>query len=268
MLDNQGKLLKMLRGMSIAAGDIPITCKLRTGVSDKKHTAGKLLVKLQSEACISMVTLHGRSRQQRYARSANWSYIAECAAQIKAYRIAEEKVDLKGSQAEVGDLPSLAFVGNGDVYSYEDWNRNMLSGVDACMIGRGALIKPWIFDEITAQQHIDKTATERLNMLGEYCRNGLCYWGTDQMGVDKTRRFFLEFMSFHHRYVPISFTNQAPLAMNERAPAWTARDETEALLASTDCGDWIKLSEIFLGKAADSFKFIPKHKANMVESEG
>lgn len=267
LLDNQGKLIKILKGMSLIAGPTPITCKIRMGVSDKKPTAGKLLAKLNAEACVSMVTLHGRSRQQRYARSADWTYIAECATNVRAYHARCGDTDLRSTHGEYGYDTRMAFIGNGDVYSYTDWNAHMTSGVDGCMIARGALIKPWIFEEITAQQHIDKSSSERLNMIGEYCRHGLNYWGSDAMGVDKTRRFMLEFMSFHHRYVPVGLLER-PLAMNERSPQWTGRNEMETLLGSEDFRDWIKISEMFLGKAADSFNFIPKHKTNMVEGEG
>lgn len=247
---------------------VPITCKIRTGVSDKKNTAGKLLARLSSEACVSMVTLHGRSRQQRYSRNADWAYISECAAQIKQYQAQLSEDDLRGRSAEYGyDIP-MAFLGNGDIYTFEDWNRHMTSGVDGCMIARGALIKPWIFEEIAAQQHIDKTATERLAMLEQYCKNGLAYWGSDQYGVDKCRRFMLEFMSFHHRYTPIGLLEHGPLPMNERAPPVIFRNEQEQLLASPDAADWVKISEMYLGKASESFKFLPKHKANMAEVEG
>ncbi|CCG84345.1 protein of unknown function [Taphrina deformans PYCC 5710] len=268
LLDNQGRLVKILKGMSMVSGAIPITCKIRTGVSDKKNTAGKLLARLNAEACVSMVTLHGRSRQQRYSRSADWTYIADCATQIKSYQAQLSEEDLRSRHAEFGYDTSMAFLGNGDIYTYEDWNNHMQAGVDGCMIARGALIKPWIFEEITAQQHLDKSASERLAMIQQFCHNGLAYWGADQMGVDKTRRFMLEFMSFHHRYTPVGLLERGPLPMNERAPTVVYRNEQEKLLASESCSDWIKVSELFLGKASDQFKFLPKHKANSIEAEG
>jgi tRNA-dihydrouridine synthase len=41
----------------------------------------------------------------------------------------------------------LQLIGNGDVFSYTDWNEHVGAGdgaLAACMIGRGALIKPWV----------------------------------------------------------------------------------------------------------------------------
>lgn len=40
----------------------------------------------------------------------------------------------------------------------------------------------------------------------------------------------------------------------------------ETLLASGDSRDWVKISEMFLGKSPDSFNFLPKHKSNAYNS--
>ncbi len=41
----------------------------------------------------------------------------------------------------------------------------------------------------------------------------------------------------------------------------------ETLLASGDSRDWVKISEMFLGPAPESWTFIPKHKSNAYGSE-
>jgi tRNA-dihydrouridine synthase 3 len=46
------------------------------------------------------------------------------------------------------------------------------------MIARGAIIKPWIFEEIEKRQHLDKSATERLEMLKQFAHWGLEHWVT------------------------------------------------------------------------------------------
>ena len=176
--------------------------------------------------------VHGRSREQRYTKVADWEYIKTCAA-------AAQPVPL---------------FGNGDMLSFEDYNHQLsTSGVDGIMIARyilitlpipsqqrqtvygiiiistqcimllgfddrGALIKPWIFKEIKEQRHWDISSSERLDILRCYVNYGLEHWGSDSQvcdshqkfnsrtillliqGVENTRRFLLEWLSFLYRY--------------------------------------------------------------------
>ncbi|KAH3719598.1 hypothetical protein DPMN_062449, partial [Dreissena polymorpha] len=80
-------------------------------------------------------------------------------------------------------------------------------------------------------RHWDIRSTERLDMLRDYVNYGLDHWGSDHQGVENTRKFLLEWLSFLHRYIPI----------NERPPYYQGRDDLETLMASPNCGDWIKI---------------------------
>jgi len=135
------------------------------------------------------------------------------------------------------------------------------------MVARGALIKPWIFEEVEAQQYLDKSSSERLDMLGNFSKFAIEHWGSDEYGVNIARRFMCEFISFTHRYIPVGIMERLPPKLNERPPTWVGRNEMETFLASTDYKDWIKITEMFLGKASDDFQFVPKHKSNAYETK-
>lgn len=257
LLDAPSKLEKMIRGMNAVSGEIPVTAKIRMGTRDNKPTALKTIERLAlggyesrdrlgAPGCAA-ITLHGRSRQQRYTKSADWSYIAECAALIKSYNEKNDEVtdtirepDARTQANTPGGKPY--FIGNGDCYSHVDYLDHIQNaGVDAVMVARGALIKPWIFEEIEKGQYIDKSATERLGYVEKFVRYGLEAWGSDEVGVGQTRRFLLEWLSFAHRYVPVGILDHLPPSLQDRAPFYRGRDDLETLLASDNYLDWLKI---------------------------
>ncbi|KAJ5658847.1 tRNA-dihydrouridine(47) synthase [Penicillium longicatenatum] len=277
LLDHHSKLEKIIRGMNMVSQEIPITVKIRMGVRDNYPTALKLTERLilggyESSLLgvgppgVAAITLHGRSRQQRYTKEADWSYIADCAALIKRMN---EKTDVATDTIREPDARfqpnggKTYFLGNGDCYSHADYDNHVKNaGVDSVMVGRGALIKPWLFEEIQTGQYLDKSASERLAYIEKFAKYGLEAWGSDEHGVGTTRRFMLEWLSFAHRYVPIGLLEYLPPHINDRPPAWRGRNEMETLLGSDNYKDWIKISEMFLGPAHKDFKFEPKHKSN------
>ncbi|NWI48911.1 DUS3L synthase, partial [Calyptomena viridis] len=242
LMTRSNKFEQIVRGMNSVL-DVPLTVKIRTGVQEKVNVAHKIIPRIR-EWGASMVTLHGRSREQRYTRSADWEYISQCA------RIASP----------------MPLFGNGDILSYEDANRAMETGVSGIMIARqvpvGALIKPWLFTEIKEQRHWDISSRERFDILKDFTNYGLEHWGSDTQGVEKTRKFLLEWLSFLCRYIPVGLLEHLPQRINERPPYYLGRDYLETLMASQNVDDWVKISELLLGPVPASFTFLPKHKAN------
>ncbi|XP_063214288.1 tRNA-dihydrouridine(47) synthase [NAD(P)(+)]-like isoform X3 [Chroicocephalus ridibundus] len=238
LMTRSNKFEQIVRGMNSVL-DVPLTVKIRTGVQEKINVAHKIIPKIR-EWGASMVTLHGRSREQRYTRGADWDYIAECA------KIASP----------------MPLFGNGDILSYEDADRAMQMGVSGIMIARGALIKPWLFTEIKEQRHWDISSSERFDILKDFTNYGLEHWGSDTQGVEKTRKFLLEWLSFLCRYIPVGLLEHLPQKINERPPYYVGRDYLETLMASQNVDDWIRISELLLGAVPTNFTFLPKHKAN------
>jgi tRNA-dihydrouridine synthase 3 len=257
LMESHSRLEKMLRGMNHVSGEVPVSIKIRMGTKDKNPTALKLAERLVlggTEARqqglgppgVAAITLHGRSRQQRYTRQADWEYISECAALIKRLN---EKGDAAADTINEADGRDQApggkvyFLGNGDCYSHVDYYRAIEeSGVDSVMIARGALMKPWIFEEIQAGQYLDKSASERLCLVEMFSIYGLETWGSDEQGVGTTRRFLLEYLSFTYRYVPVGLLEYLPPNIQDRPPTFKGRNELETLLASDNYKDWIKIS--------------------------
>lgn len=57
VLDAPGKLGKILIGMNIALGEVPVTIKLRTGVKDGRNTAHRLMPRIASEWGVGCMTV-------------------------------------------------------------------------------------------------------------------------------------------------------------------------------------------------------------------
>lgn len=256
LMQRRSKFTRLVWSVSRVV-DVPIGVKMRTGVTTTNSNAHALIPDL-AQAGASWVTVHGRSRKQRYSKLANWDYIVnECA-----------------SAARRSNIPLL---GNGDIYNWRDvvryWDGGECAnaGISSVMVARGALIKPWIFTEIKERRDWDIRSSERLDIYKQFAKFGLDHWGADQKGVENTRRFLLEWLSFLYRYVPIGLLergNESVLSMSHRAPFFRGRDDLETLLGSPQSQDWVSITEMFLGKAPEGFSFKPRHKSNAWDGGG
>jgi len=225
----------------------PLTLKMRTGFADTldARVAHILAPQLPSWGVASL-TLHGRSRAQRYCRTADWGYVAQVAAAARA-------VDLQ-------------VVGNGDVMSWQEQEAHVAAGVATCMLARGALVKPWLCTEVKERRDWDISSGERLGLLQTFARHGLEHWGSDAQGVATTRRFLLESLSFLHRYIPLGLLERLPQRLNQQPPAYVGRNDLETLMASPAAEDWVRLTTMLLGPPPPGWKFAPKHKSNAYAS--
>ncbi|VDD94508.1 unnamed protein product [Enterobius vermicularis] len=242
-------LISVMKAMSLCMGEIPLTLKLRSGLKEGVYTAHKTIEKILNSCPPQLLTLHPRSKEQRYTKLADWEYTKVCSQYVK----------------------NTPFWACGDVLSFQEYRQfKKLKSypVDGVMIGRGALIKPWLFTEIKEQRDWDISSSERLEIVRKFVNYGLDHWGSDDEGVDKTRRFLLEWLSFAHRYIPVGLLEVLPQKINERPPAFCGRDDLETLLASDMSQDWIRITEMFLGKVPEGFLFIPKHNANAYSKDG
>lgn len=288
LIDRVSELEAMVKGLKKVIDDKLITVKVRMshgGSPINKNSFEKeyfenfenwpiiyhnmkthKILNILCDSGIDALTIHGRTSFQRYTKEADWSYIKYCSAlNSKLY---SNKVVNSIESNHLNNKPYFfcpSIIGCGDIINFQDYQNHIQNHqVDSVMIGRGALLKPWIFTEIKETRNWDISASERFDIIKQYVNLGLEHWGTDKKGIALTRRFLLEFLSFFHRYIPIGILEQ-PIHtqnFNWRTPKYIGRNDLETLLSSSNSSDWIKISEMILGKVPNDFVFIPKHKAN------
>lgn len=134
-----------------AAGDTPVTVKIRSGWDSDNINAVEV-AKAAESAGASAITVHGRTREQFYSGSANWSVITQVKQAVK-----------------------IPVIGNGDVTDAASC-RKMYSetGCDLVMTGRGSYGNPFIFREIEAdlsgEPFAPPTVEEKMEVMLEHIR--------------------------------------------------------------------------------------------------
>jgi tRNA-dihydrouridine synthase B len=109
----------------VAAVDVPVTLKIRTGW-DAAHRNAPVIARIAEDAGIAALAVHGRTRDQHYAGSAEYDTIAAIKAALSIPVIANGDIDSPAKAAQVLSQ----------------------TGADAVMVGRAAQGRPWIFREI------------------------------------------------------------------------------------------------------------------------
>jgi tRNA-dihydrouridine synthase B len=118
-------LVKDILTSVVNSVDIPITLKMRTGWDAANKNAPKIAT-IAEEAGIKMLTIHGRTREDKYNGNAEYDTIAEVVRNV--------------------DIPVIA---NGDVNSAEKAKEVIkYTGANGVMVGRAAQGNPWIISEI------------------------------------------------------------------------------------------------------------------------
>lgn len=161
----------------VKAVQLPVTAKTRLGWTSADKPVMEAALRLQ-DAGIQALAIHGRTREQLYTGEADWALIRE-----------------------VKNHPQIQIpiIGNGDINSGEKAKELLdATGVDALMIGRGAIGRPWLFREVKhylqgGEALPQPTVSEVVEVLKEQLLMNLEWRDDERAGILMMRRHFAKY---------------------------------------------------------------------------
>ena len=162
-------LVKDILNAVVSAVNIPVTLKIRTGLTPENRNAIKI-AEIAESAGIQALTIHGRTRQCRFTGSAEYETITE-----------------------VKQAVGIPIIANGDI----DTPQKALAilektNVDAIMIGRAAQGRPWLFRQIidflsTGKASPEPSLNKKIEIIFQHIHAIHAFYG-ERMGVKFARK--------------------------------------------------------------------------------
>ncbi|MFT7517736.1 MAG: tRNA-dihydrouridine synthase B [Myxococcota bacterium] len=157
----------------VAAAKVPITVKIRAGWNDDDKNAPQF-AEVMERAGAQAITVHGRTREQRYSGSSDLELIKRVAQSV-----------------------SIPVIGNGDVTDIASAQAMADTGVNGIAVGRGAMGKPWFFDQLRcyfAGENVPATpAPEKRAAVVIELGEGVCELYGEKRGMRIMRRLAADF---------------------------------------------------------------------------
>jgi len=175
LLRDLDKMEEMTRQI-VQAVDLPITVKTRLGWDSNTIVISEVAERLQNTG-ITALCIHGRTKTQMYKGFADWTEIGK----IK-------------QNANI----TIPIIGNGDIDSAQDAKEKFDKyKVDAIMVGRASIGKPWIFKEIRHYLDTGKllpppSVSQRVEMAKVHLEKSI-EWKEEYGGVMTMRRHFVHY---------------------------------------------------------------------------
>ena len=166
LMKDTGEALRMAEAVANAVR-VPVSVKMRAGWDTDSMNADELARELEKTG-IDCLILHPRTRSEMYRGSPRW----EIFSRVKA-------------------ATSIPVVASGDIKSPEDIQAIRTIGADACMVGRSAIGRPWIFRELTGgpPANIEERRDTMLNHL-----DMLCTCMGQKQGIFHMRKFYSSYV--------------------------------------------------------------------------
>lgn len=170
MLRDIPKMIEMTTKI-VQAVKLPVTVKTRLGWDDQSKIIVDVAERLQDTG-IQALAIHGRTRAQMYNGSADWTLIGE---------------------VKNNPRMTIPIIGNGDITGPQKAMDYLDKyGVDALMIGRPTIGRPWIFKEIrhyldTGELLEAPKIPEHVEMIREHLNNSI-EWLGERRGILHMRR--------------------------------------------------------------------------------
>lgn len=165
------ELMEAITRGVIEAVDLPVTAKTRLGWCHDSRNILEIAQMLQN-CGIQLLTIHGRTRSQKFKGQADWAQIGEAKQAV-----------------------TIPVVGNGDVVTPFDAQKMLeVSGVDGIMIGRGAYGNPWIFSQTkhflkTGEILPDPELLERVEVLLQHLELSIRYKGERRGALEMGKHY-------------------------------------------------------------------------------
>lgn len=150
LLKNPEKTYEIVKTV-VETVPIPVTVKIRSGWDENTINAIEI-AELVEKAGASAITIHPRTRNQKYNTPSDWNLIKE-----------------------IKNTVTIPVIGNGDIKScYDAKEMIKQTSCDGIMIGRGVLGNPWLIKQCinylkTGKKPEKPAPEEKINMIKKHC---------------------------------------------------------------------------------------------------
>ncbi|MDG1065412.1 MAG: tRNA dihydrouridine synthase DusB [Luminiphilus sp.] len=185
LLADENRVAEILKAV-VSAVDVPVTLKIRTGISPQQRN-GVTIAKIAEDAGIQLLTVHGRTRADRFKGKAEYQTIGR-----------------------IVDAVSIPVLANGDITTPEQALAVLRqTGAAGIMIGRAALGRPWlpgaIAQSLAGVRTLPPTLAERFLQMRCHLTALHDFYG-DFMGIRIARKHVGWFLDAIENDLPNAFT--------------------------------------------------------------